>query len=222
MRNRFGRERGFDGPPRPPFGGGFPGGIPGGGPFRGGDPRGGFGFPGRGGPHERHGHGRGRGRQRRGNIRAAALLLLAERPMHGYEMIQEIGQRSDGLWRPSPGSIYPTLQLLADEGLVTSAEEAGGKKLFSLTDAGRAELEKLDPTPPWAQVTGEADPVELKLRDATGQLFVALRQMGEVGTPDQKARTVDSLNEARRQVYAILGELAPNAEDGDDTDPDEG
>src|SRR5690625_1622012 len=81
----------------------------------------GFGFgPGpRGG---RRGHGRrGHGRGRRGDVRAAILLLLAERPMHGYEMIQQIAERSQELWRPSPGSVYPTLQLLTDEGLITAA-----------------------------------------------------------------------------------------------------
>ena len=89
--------------------------------------------------------GRGRGRGRRGDVRAAILELLAERPMHGYEMIQEIAERSQGLWRPSPGSVYPTLQLLVDEGLIVATESEGSKKLFELTEDGRAAAEKSRP-----------------------------------------------------------------------------
>src|SRR3954466_14998653 len=86
------------------------------------------------------GGGGGGGRVSRGDVRAAGLALLAEQPMHGYQIIHEIEERSNGSWKPSPGSVYPTLQLLADEGLIT-AEEANGKKTYSLTDAGRAEAE---------------------------------------------------------------------------------
>ena len=90
------------------------------------------------GPGFRPERGRGRRGARRGDVRAAVLALLLERPMHGYELIQQIEERSGGVWRPSPGSIYPTLQLLADEGLV-SGDESGGRRLFTLTDAGREE-----------------------------------------------------------------------------------
>ena len=91
------------------------------------DPRGGFGF----GPGARGGRrGGGRGRGRRGDVRAAILKLLAERPMHGYEMIQEIAERTQNLWRPSPGSVYPTLQLLVDEGLLV-APKAKAARSFS-------------------------------------------------------------------------------------------
>ena len=98
--------------------------------------------PGGGGPWGGRGGGRGGGRSwgraRRGDIRSAILALLAERPMHGYEIIGELSERTEGLWRPSPGSIYPTLQLLEDEGLVTAqSEEGGGKRRYSLTDDGR-------------------------------------------------------------------------------------
>ena len=89
---------------------------------------------------------------RRGDVRAAILTLLAERPMHGYEMIQEIAERSQNLWRPSPGSVYPTLQLLVDEGLIAATESEGSKKLFELTDDGRAAAEKIE-TPPWEEIT---------------------------------------------------------------------
>ncbi|CCH34312.1 PadR family transcriptional regulator [Actinosynnema sp. NPDC047251] len=190
--DRHQRGRGF-GDPRRGFGGGF-------GPF-GGPPvppePPGF-FP--GGP-------RGRGRQRKGNVRAAVLALLAERPMHGYEMIQEIGRRTDGLWRPSPGSVYPTLQLLADEGLVAAAEESGGKKLFTLTESGQAEAAKLEGAPPWEQVNDEIDVQAAKLRTASRHLGSAMHQMAHAGTREQKTRAVEVLNEARRKLYAILGEL---------------
>jgi hypothetical protein len=113
----------------PGFGGpGFGGFGPGGGKF---------GF----GPGSRRGGPRGGGRSRRGDVRAANLNLLTDRPMHGYEMIQEINERSQQLWKPSPGSIYPTLQLLVDEGLLVATESEGSKMLFELTDDGRTAAE---------------------------------------------------------------------------------
>src|SRR3954465_239633 len=136
---RRGRD-GFDGRRAAfgPFGPGGPGGPGFGGP--------GFG-PGPWGP--RGGRGGPRGRARRGDVRASILALLKDRPMHGYEMIQEIAERSGGAWKPSPGSVYPTLQLLEDEGLIASASE-GGKKLFSLTDDGRTAAEE-GPEAPWEE-----------------------------------------------------------------------
>ena len=131
-----------------PFGPGFQAGFNFG-PGRGGfgfDPRGGFGFG--GGPRGRRGGGR---RGKRGDVRAAILTLLSDRPMHGYEMIQEISERSGGLWRPSPGSVYPTLQLLVDEGLIVGTESEGSKRLFELTEEGRAAAEKVE-TPPWEEI----------------------------------------------------------------------
>ena len=109
-----------------------------------------------GGPAGR-GRGRGRGRKaRRGDIRTAALLLLAEEPRNGYQIMQEVEERSDGAWRPSPGSVYPALQQLEDEGLIRS-EEIDGRKLFRLTDAGQAQLKDRDedaPTP-WEQMSDD-------------------------------------------------------------------
>ena len=106
----------------------------------------------------------GRGRARRGDVRAAILALLAERPMHGYEMIQELEGRTHGLWRPSPGSVYPTLQLLEDEGLVEHEEERG-KRRFRLTDEGREAADERGTGPaPWEEVTAGADPQALDLR----------------------------------------------------------
>jgi DNA-binding PadR family transcriptional regulator len=149
--------------------------------------------------------GRGGGpRVRRGNVRAAILALLAERPMHGYEMIQELEARTGGVWRPSAGSIYPTLQLLEDEGLVVG-EELEGKRRFSLTDAGRAEAEGLDRAP-WEEVIEGGEVHASSLRDAAFQLGAAIIQVVRTGSEDQIAKTRDILNDARRRVYTVLGE----------------
>ena len=161
----------------------------------------GFGRGGRRGGWGRGGPGRGR----RGDVRAAILKLLAERPMHGYEMIQQIAERSNGLWKPSPGSVYPTLQLLADEGLITASESDGSKKLFELTDTGRAAAEKVE-TPPWEEITEGADPGQVNLRAAIGQLCGAVAQSAHTATEEQQQRIVELLNNVRREVYGILGE----------------
>ncbi|MFC4056594.1 PadR family transcriptional regulator [Actinomadura syzygii] len=176
-----------------------------------GDPFGpwGPGGPGFGpGPGHRGRGGRGR-RTRRGNVRAALLALLAERAMHGYEMIQELDARTGGVWRPSPGSVYPTLQMLEDEGLVTSREDAG-KRLFSLTDAGR-EAASAQTTAPWDEVTEAAGENVLRGREAVGQLMGALQQVLAVGSEAQKARALDVVNDARRRLYGILAD-DPEAE----------
>ena len=163
------------------------------------EPRGGFGFGARGG---RRG---GRGRGRRGDVRAAILKLLAERPMHGYEMIQEIAERTQNLWRPSPGSVYPTLQLLVDEGLLVARESEGSKKLFELTDEGRAAAEKIE-TPPWETIADDVEPGHVNLRSAVSQLIGAVAQGAHAASPEQQERIVDIVNNARREIYGILGE----------------
>jgi DNA-binding PadR family transcriptional regulator len=184
------------GPGRPGFGRWQPPfGPPWGMPFGPGGPGFGPGF----GRHHRG------GRARRGNVRAAILALLAERPMHGYEMIQELTNRTGGVWRPSPGSVYPALQLLEDEGLITS-QEAEGKRLFSLTDAGRAEAEQSGAQAPWDEVTEGIDPTNLKLRDTAFQVGAAVMQVGTAGSEAQKAKALEVLVEARRRIYSILAE----------------
>jgi DNA-binding PadR family transcriptional regulator len=191
-----GRDRGFF----PPFGGG-PGS---GGPGFGGPPPFGPGFGpgfGRGGPH-----GRGGRRTRRGNVRAAVLVLLRERPMHGYEMIGEIAERSNGIWRPSPGSLYPALQLMEDEGLVT-IEESDGKRLVSLTETGRTEADTLASGPsPWAQAAEGIDQSVFDLQAAIGPLMQAASQVGQVGTDEQRAKAIEILTDARRRLYGLLAE----------------
>jgi DNA-binding PadR family transcriptional regulator len=154
------------------------------------------------------GPGRGRGgpRARRGDVRAAVLALLADRPMHGYEMIKEIEARSDGAWTPSAGSIYPMLQLLEDEGLI-QGEDSDGKRRFTLTEAGRTEqMEKAGDVTPWDAVRDGAPTGHIKLRDAVGKLIAAVRQVGQAGDEDQRKRVTELLDETRREVYAILAE----------------
>ena len=136
--------------------------------------------------------------------------------MHGYEMIQELQARSGGVWRPSAGSIYPTLQLLEDEGLV-AAEEIDGKRRFTLTEEGVAEADRRGATrPPWEQVGEAANAPAGRLRDAVFQLAAAVMQVVQTGTEDQVARTLDILNDARRRIYTLLGEDIEPA-DADDT-----
>ena len=158
----------------------------------------------------RHGpHRGGRGaRARRGDVRAAVLALLADQPMHGYEMIKEIEERSGGYWRPSAGSIYPTLQLLEDEGLIVG-EESDGKRRFSLTDEGRelaAEKTKESGSEPWEQVRGGAPPELVNLAKSLHQLRAAVGQALHAGDEGQRARVRELLDETRRGIYTILGE----------------
>lgn len=163
----------------------------------------GFGF-GPGGPRGRGGRGP-RGRGRRGDVRAAILTLLTERPMHGYEMTQEIAARSNDLWKPSPGSVYPTLQLLVDEGLITPTESEGSKKTFELTAEGRTAAAAIE-TAPWDEIAEDADPNAVNLRAALGQLFGAVGQAAHAASSDQQQRILDIVNTARREIYQILGE----------------
>lgn len=153
----------------------------------------------------RRGRGGPRGRARRGDVRASILALLGDRPMHGYEMIQEIAERSGGAWKPSPGSVYPTLQLLEDEGLISSASE-GGKKLFSLTDTGRTEAEA-GPRAPWEEAGRGIDWDAMnEVRKAGGGLVSAFQQVWTTGTPDQREKALGVVNDARKKLYLILAE----------------
>jgi DNA-binding PadR family transcriptional regulator len=146
----------------------------------------------------------GKGRARRGDVRAALLALLAERPMHGYEMIQELESRTHGLWRPSPGSVYPTLQLLEDEGLVEHEEEERGKRRYRLSAEGQQLAEQRRGSAPWEEVTAGADPQALGLRRSLGQLAAATAQVLRAGTPTQREEADAILTEARRRIYGLL------------------
>ncbi|MEV8510105.1 PadR family transcriptional regulator [Actinoplanes sp. NPDC051475] len=183
------RMRGFGFPPGFPFGQGGPG-------FGGA----GWGHEGPGGRGQRRG-----GRGSRPNVRPALLALLLERPMHGYEMIQELESRTGGIWRPSPGSVYPTLQLLEDEGLI-EAEATGGRKRFTLTEVGRAEAQTAAENPPWAQFSDDTMSQVQDFRDAAIGIMSALRQVGFNGTPEQRQRALEILNETKRKLYAILAD----------------
>ena len=166
---------------------------------------GGFGGPeGFGGPG---GFGRGRGgpRARRGDVRAAVLALLAEEPKHGYEMIKEIEERSDGLWKPSAGSIYPTLQLLEDEGLIVGTE-SDGKRRFSLTEAGRKAAEAREGSLPWEEVRSGAPPEFVELGRSVHQLRAAITQAFHAADEGQRAKIRELIDAARRDIYGVLSE----------------
>ena len=159
---------------------------------------------GRGGPGSR-GRGRrgpgGRGRANRGDVRAAVLSLLAEEPMHGYQIMQELTERTNGAWRPSPGAVYPALQQLADEGLVSS-DDQDGRRVFELTDEGRAAAEEAgDEAPPWERLGGAVD-----LRQAVASVAAAAMQVGTNGTPEQLTRAEQILTDTRKKLYQLLAE----------------
>ncbi|MGC3994840.1 MAG: PadR family transcriptional regulator [Propionicimonas sp.] len=147
------------------------------------------------------------GRARRGDTRSAILLVLAEQPMHGYQIIQELSRRSDGQWTPSAGSVYPALQLLADEGLISAAESTG-KRVYSLTDTGRSEAEGLAEAPaPWDVAVASGGMSGLvDLRRAGGRLAQAVAQASRTGDKALIESTAEILDAARKQVYALLAE----------------
>lgn len=145
-------------------------------------------------------------RMGRGDVRAAVLALLAEGPMHGYQIIHEIEERSGGTWKPSPGSVYPTLQLLADEGLIT-AEENNGRKTYSLTDEGRqAAHAAADQPAPWEASSAQDSGRATALPKAGIELAQAAAQVGRTGSAEQVKQAVAVLEEARRKLYAILAQ----------------
>ncbi len=142
-------------------------------------------------------------RMSRGDVRQAVLALLAEQPMHGYQIISEIDKRSNGMWKPSAGSVYPTLQLLADEGLI-EASESNGRKTYALTAQGREEVDAdADRPAPWEAFGSGRGPMGA-LPKAGIDLAQAAAQVARTGTPDQVAQAVTVLDEARRRLYAIL------------------
>jgi DNA-binding PadR family transcriptional regulator len=125
--------------------------------------------------------------------------------MHGYEMITELETRTGGVWRPSPGSVYPTLQLLEDEGLIVS-EESGGRRRFTLTEAGRTEAEAVGQPAPWEHVGDETVENWHDIKDAAFGAMNALRQVMTTGTDEQRQRAVEVIVDAKRKLYAILAD----------------
>lgn len=197
-----------------PFGPGGPFGADG--PF---GPEGPFGPGGPFGPAPFGGPGRSRGRRggraRRGDVRNAALLLLAEGPRNGYQLIQELGERSGGAWKPSPGAVYPALSQLEDEGLIEACEHEG-RKAFRLTDAGRGEAEKVaEGRAPWE--SDEPEP-EMSggladLGTAYGQVKLATRAVLQTGDEQMAAAAAQVLDTARRDLYRLLAEGLGDEED---------
>ena len=126
--------------------------------------------------------------------------------MHGYEMIREIEERSEGAWTPSAGSIYPTLQMLEDEGLIRG-EESDGKRRFTLTEEGTTEqAEKAGETTPWDAVRNDAAPEQVHLAQSMKKLHHAIRQAFTAADQGQQKRVRELLDETRRKIYAILAE----------------
>lgn len=184
-----GRGRGRHGGPPWARGGGFPFGGPGGPPTRG-------------------------RRAGRGDVRGGILALLAEEPMHGYQIMRELAERSGGVWRPSPGSVYPTLQQLEDEGLVAPRASDAGKRVFELTDAGREQV-KASPSgaAPWEAAAGGVDDELVELRDLAFQVGAAVMQVAHAGGAGQVAKARETLKEARRSLYRLLAEDDEEAPD---------
>ena len=180
--------------------------------FRGGRrDRGEFGFGGHGGPDHRGGPFRGgRGgprRTRRGDIRLALLSGLTDGPAHGYELIQRLSDRTGGRWKPSPGSVYPTLQMLEEAGFASSSQQ-DDKRVYAITEAGQAELQaklaQADGPMPWmdAESAGGHD----DLRKAVGQLVMAAKQVGMTDNQTHIETAAGVINDARRKLYQLLAE----------------
>jgi DNA-binding PadR family transcriptional regulator len=149
-------------------------------------------------------------------VRAAILALLDERPMHGYQLIREIGERTAGVWRPSPGSVYPALQQLEDEGLVV-IEKTEGRKVARLTEAGRAHVEEHrdELGGVWEAAMGGVDEGMFELRNLSGQVFAAAMHVAFEGTDAQGVEARKVLADAKRRLYGILSrEDSPGDEAG--------
>jgi DNA-binding PadR family transcriptional regulator len=185
--------------------------------------------PGRRGGHRRHRHGRGefagfpfaggpfgpggRGgwrKARRGDIRTAALLLLAEEPRNGYEIMQLVEERSEGVWRPSPGSVYPALAQLEDEGLIRS-QESDGRKVFAISDEGRALLAErgAERPAPWEEMSSGFGDEHAQLGKLIREVAFAFAQIARTGSRAQLEAAREVLTSTRRELYRILA-------DGDD------
>lgn len=148
-------------------------------------------------------------RVRRGDVRAAILDVLAEQPMNGYQIIQQIADRSGGAWKPSPGSVYPTLQQLEDEGLVEGTE-VEGRRVLGLTDAGRTYVaehpDEMEGT--WRPFDSQGEETH-ELKPVIGQVMAAVWQIVMSGNRQQQAEAAEILGDARRKLYGLLAEGEP-------------
>jgi DNA-binding PadR family transcriptional regulator len=179
-----------------------------------------FPFEGRGGPFgppRFRGPG-GRGpRVRRGDVRAAILDLLAEgQPWNGYQIIQEIGGRTQGVWRPSAGSVYPALQQLEDEGLITPAAGEDRRRNYTLTDEGRAYVQAHSDElkASWDAVTGSVDDAAVQMHNLARQVAMATVQVAQAGSPTQVQQASKILADTRKALYRILAADDEEAEEG--------
>ena len=174
--------------------------------------------------HERGGRSGGRGggrhRARRGAVPLAIFALLDERPMHGYEIITELESRSDGRWRPSPGSIYPALDRLEEQGLLASTD-VDGKRQFTLTDRGRQVLGEIrdgqsdeDPVDPWNR-SGSGGRGEM--RRLMSELGGQVRQIARFGSTEQRDAATTVLEDTKRKLYEILARPASTSDESDHT-----
>jgi DNA-binding PadR family transcriptional regulator len=153
------------------------------------------------------GPGRGGPRARRGDIRLALLTALGDGPAHGYELIQRLEERSGGRWKPSPGSVYPTLQMLEDADLVRSSQR-DDKRVYEITEAGQTELAKrVEETggPAWF-TDSEGAGGHHAFRHSIGQLVMAAKQVGMAGNSATLASATEIINDARRKLYQLLSE----------------
>lgn len=160
--------------------------------------------------------GRGRPRARRGDVRSAILDVLANasEPINGYQVIQQIAERTQDSWKPSPGSVYPTMSQLQDEGLVEDAPL--GRKTVQLTEAGRTHVaDNADEIAAvWAAFDEEeGDESHADLRQVIKQTVGAIVQVATAGTPAQQAKAVEILADTRRKLYGLLAEGPDAAEE---------
>ncbi|HEY0540018.1 MAG TPA: PadR family transcriptional regulator [Actinoallomurus sp.] len=149
----------------------------------------------------------GRPKARRGDVRAALLALLAEEPRNGYQLIQQIQERSDGEWRPSPGAVYPALQQLTDEGLI-QAEEHEGRRTFRLSESGRAYVDAHpdEVNAPWEAMTSDVRDDVRDLFATAAKTGAAVMQIVHTGSESQVAEAKQVLSETRRKLYQLLAE----------------
>ena len=163
------------------------------------------------------GGGRRRSRVRRGDVRSAILDILytSEEPVNGYQVIQQIAEKTDGVWKPSPGSVYPTIAQLEDEGLVEDAPT--GRKAVQLTEAGTAYVQEHpeEMAAVWAPFTEEQDDDEVvNFKQVIGQTVGAIIQVATTGTPDQREKAIEILGDTRRQLYGLLAEGPDDSDAG--------
>ncbi len=144
-------------------------------------------------------------RMGRGDVRTAVLALLTEQPMHGYQIIREISERTGGRWKPSAGSVYPTLQLLADEGVVR-ASTSQDRKIYTLTADGQDEATAAAASAPWEEHAEREDSRFGKVSKAGLDLAQAVSQVARTGTHSQQDDAIEVLSEARRKIYSILAQ----------------